>query len=79
MTSPYLDRVRPPRKTIEELILARERQLAGPISALQRLRLQRDLMFLRAELARIDGQDFGAQERQSLLQTQGAFVHHDRA
>ena len=57
MTSPYLDGVRPPRKTIEERILAREHQLAGPITALQRLRLQRDLTFLRAELARIRGQE----------------------
>ena len=57
MTSPYLDRVRPPRETIEELILARERQLAEPIPALQRLRLERDLTFLHGELARIRGQE----------------------
>jgi hypothetical protein len=79
MTSPYLDRVRPPRETIEELVLAREHQLAEPIAALQRQRVERDLMFLRAELARIGGQDFGAQDLSVPVQIKEGFLSHDRA
>jgi hypothetical protein len=55
MTSPYLDHARPTRKIIEELIIAREAALANTTSAAERRRLERDLAFLREELARIDG------------------------
>jgi hypothetical protein len=56
MTSPYLDHSRPTRKIVEELIIAREAELTKTISAAERRRLERDLAFLREELARIDGQ-----------------------
>ena len=55
MTSPYLDYIRSTRETIQALIVAREGALAKPGAAAQRRRVQRDLSFLRAELARIDG------------------------
>jgi hypothetical protein len=55
MTSPYLDHIRAPRNIIEELILAREVELAKTTAAAQRRRVERDLTFLRDELARIDG------------------------
>ena len=56
MTSPYLDHVRPTRRVIEDLITAREIELAKAAAPEQRCRLKRDLRFLRDELARIDGQ-----------------------
>jgi hypothetical protein len=56
MTSPYLDHLRPTRKIIEELIAAREIELAKTTATAQRRHVERDLTFLRDELARIDGQ-----------------------
>jgi hypothetical protein len=55
MTSPYLDHIRATRNIIEELILAREFEMAKTIAAAQRQRVEWDLIFLRDELARIDG------------------------
>jgi hypothetical protein len=55
MTSPYLAHSRPTRKIVEELIIAREAELTKTISAAERRRLERDLAFLREELAWIDG------------------------
>ena len=55
MTSPYLDHTRPTRKIIEELIVTREAALVKTTSAAQRRRIDRDLAFLREELAWIDG------------------------
>ena len=54
MNSPYLDHARPTRKLIEELIATREAELAKTTAAAERQRLERDLAFLRDELARID-------------------------
>jgi hypothetical protein len=54
MTSPYLAHSRPTRKIIEQLILTREMELAKTTAAAERERLERDLAFLRDELARID-------------------------
>jgi hypothetical protein len=56
MTSPYLNYVRSTRNTIEELIVARELELAKTTAAAQRWRVERDLIFLQEDLARIDGQ-----------------------
>ena len=53
--SPYLDHVRRPRKTVEDLIAAREIELAKTSAVAQRWHIERDLAFLRDELARIDG------------------------
>ena len=55
MTSPYLAHARPPRKIIEELLVTREAELAKTTAATERQRIERDLAFLRDELARIDG------------------------
>ena len=55
MTSPYLNDVRSAREIIEELIIAREIELAKTSAAVQRQRIEADLTFLRDELARIDG------------------------
>ena len=55
MTSPYLDDIRSTRKIIEELIGAREAALVKASAAAQRRRVERDLIFLRDALARIDG------------------------
>ena len=55
MTSPYLDHTRSTRETIHALIDAREAVLANASAAAQRRRVERDLAFLRGELARIDG------------------------
>ena len=55
MTSPYLDHIRSTRKIIKDLIVAREIELVKATSAEQRQRVERDLSFLRDELARIDG------------------------
>jgi hypothetical protein len=55
MTSPYLAHIRSTREIIEELILVRESELAKTTAAAQRRRVERDLAFLRDELARIDG------------------------
>jgi len=57
MTSPYLDYVRSTREIIEELITAREIDLAKAAVAAQRRRVERDLTFLRDELARIDARE----------------------
>ena len=54
MTSPYLDHRRSTRDLIQELILAREVLLAKTIAARHRRRVERDLTFLRDELARSD-------------------------
>jgi hypothetical protein len=54
VTSPYLDRVRSPRGIIEALIVAREMELAKTSAPAQRWRVERDLTFLRDELARLD-------------------------
>jgi|HubBroStandDraft_6_1064221.scaffolds.fasta_scaffold58039_6 hypothetical protein len=56
MSSPYLDRMRSTHKTIEDLIAAREVELAKATTADQRQRVERELSFLRDELARIGGQ-----------------------
>jgi hypothetical protein len=56
MTSPYLDEVRATRKIIEELIVAREFELSRAMVAVERRRVERDLSFLREELARIASQ-----------------------
>ena len=56
MTSPYLDHVRSTRKIIEELIIAREIELAKTTTVGQRRRVELDLTFLRDELARLDGE-----------------------
>jgi hypothetical protein len=56
ITSPYLDHIRSTHKIIEDLIAAREVQLAKAITAEQRQRVERELSFLRDELARIGGQ-----------------------
>jgi hypothetical protein len=53
-TSPYLDHIRSTRKIIEELVLAREVELAKATATEERGRVERDLTFLRDELARID-------------------------
>jgi hypothetical protein len=55
MTSPYLDYIRSTHRIIEELIVAREVELAKTTAAAQRRHVERDLTFLRDELARIDG------------------------
>ena len=52
MTSPYLNHVRSAREIIEELIIAREIELAKTSAAVQRQRIEADLTFLRDELAR---------------------------
>ena len=54
MTSPYLDYTRSTREIIEELVAAREIELARTSAAAQRRCLERDLSFLRDELARND-------------------------
>ena len=54
MNSAYLDHSRPTRKIIEELIVTRKTELAKTTAAAERQRLERDLAFLREELARID-------------------------
>ena len=54
MTSPYLDYTRSTREIIEELIAAREIELERTSAAAQRRCLERELTFLRDELARID-------------------------
>ena len=54
MTSPYLDRIRATRNIIEGLIVTREVALSKSTASAQRQRVQRDLTFLRDELARID-------------------------
>ena len=53
MTSPYLDHIRSTRETIEDLIAAREVALVKTTAAAQRWCIDRDLGFLREELARI--------------------------
>ena len=53
VASPYLDHVRSVRKIIETLLVARDVELAKTTAAEQRARVERDLTFLRAELARI--------------------------
>jgi hypothetical protein len=55
MTSPYLDHIRSTRDIIEQLIVAREIELAKTTTAAQRRRLEAGLTLLRDELARIDG------------------------
>src|SRR5260370_30322271 len=45
MTSRYLDRIRSTRYIIEELILARQVELAKTTAAAQRRRVERDLAF----------------------------------
>jgi hypothetical protein len=55
MTSPYLDRIRSPRRIIEELIVVRGIELGKTSAVAQRQRIERDLTFLNDELARIDG------------------------
>ena len=62
MTSPYLDQRRSPRQIIEDLIAAREVGRVKAITAKQQQRVERDLRFLRGELARIGSQ--GGRERQ---------------
>jgi hypothetical protein len=54
MTSPYLDRIRSTREILEELIAAREGELAKTSPAMQRRQVEWDLSFLRDELARIN-------------------------
>jgi hypothetical protein len=55
MTSLYLDHVRSTRKIIEELIAAREVELAKTTVTAQRRHIEQSLIFLRDELGRIDG------------------------
>jgi hypothetical protein len=54
MTSPYLDHVRSTRKIIEDLIVAREVELAKTTAVAQWQRVERELSFLHDELARLD-------------------------
>ena len=54
MTSPYLDHIRSTRESIQQLILTREIELAKTTTAEQQVRVERDLIFLRDELTRID-------------------------
>ena len=54
MTSPYLDHIRSTREILEDLIAAREGELAKTSAAMQRRRVERDLAFFRDELARIN-------------------------
>ena len=56
MTSPYLNHVRSAREIIEELIIAREIELAKTSAAVQRQRIEADVIFLRDELARLDAE-----------------------
>ena len=56
MTSPYLDHIRSTREILEDLIAAREGELAKTSAAMQPRRVERDLTFLRDELARLDGE-----------------------
>lgn len=63
MTSPYLDHLRSPRQIIEDLITAREVELAKATIAEQQQRIERDLRFLRRELARIGSQDRRERQR----------------
>jgi hypothetical protein len=56
MTSPYLNQVRSTRNIIDELIVAREVELAKTSAAVQRQRIEADLTLLRDELARLDGE-----------------------
>ena len=63
MTSPYLDHIRSTRKIIEDLIAAREVELAKTTTADQRRRIERELSFLRDELARIGGQGCSGWQR----------------
>jgi hypothetical protein len=49
MTSPYLDRVRPTRWIIEELIVTQEVELAKATAVGQRRHVERDLTFLRGD------------------------------
>jgi hypothetical protein len=55
MTSPYLDQGRATRKMIEALIATREAELSRVTTAAERRRVERDLVFLREELARVAG------------------------
>ena len=54
MISPYLDHIRSTREILEDLIAAREGELAKTSAAIQPRRVERDLTFLRDELARIN-------------------------
>ena len=54
MTSPYLDHIRSTREILEDLIAAREGELAKTSAAMQRRRVERDLTFLRDELDRVN-------------------------
>jgi hypothetical protein len=56
MTSPYLDHIRSTGKIIEDLIAAREVELAKTTTADQRQRIERELSFLRDESGRIRSQ-----------------------
>src|SRR5438128_2532267 len=57
MTSPYLDRIRSTRETIEDLIAAREVEQANASAAAQRQRIERDLALLHDELGGIDSRN----------------------
>jgi hypothetical protein len=57
MSSPYLDQVRHAREVVEQLIATRELELSRVTFAVQRQRVERDLMFLREELARLTDQE----------------------
>jgi hypothetical protein len=63
MTSPYLDHIRSTRNIVEDLIVAREIELAKATSAEQRQRVERNLSFLHDELARIGSQDCDGWQR----------------
>jgi hypothetical protein len=56
--SPYLDHVRRPRDTVEDLIAAREVELVKTTIVEQRQRMERELSFLRDEFAQFDGRGF---------------------
>ena len=53
MSSPYLDQVRQAREVVQQLIATRELDLSRVTSAAQCHRVERDLVFLREELARL--------------------------
>ncbi len=55
MPSPYLDRVRPAREVIEDLIAAREAELSRAQDDAGRRRIAQEIAFLRDELRRLTG------------------------
>ena len=75
MTSPYLDYVRSTRDIIEALLATRELELAKTTVAARRRRIERELAFLREELARTDGR----QVERTAGSNKGASLRHERS